>query len=78
MNAAGTSTVRKPRSTDGWRKDDVRKAVEGALKGGMPVGRIEFTRRGFALFAGDDSNQGSEADRCARLMEEAFGEGGDD
>lgn len=66
---------RKPRAREAWRKDDVRKAVEGAIAGGMPVGRIRFDRSGFELYAGDDSAPSSEAERCARLMDEAFGDG---
>jgi|TARA_R100000149_G_scaffold64931_1_gene37958 hypothetical protein len=56
----------------------VRKAVEGALAGGLPIGRIDFRRDSFSLIALDDSHPASEAERCARLMEDAFSEGGSD
>jgi len=69
---------KKPRAREAWRKDDVRKAVEGALAGGLPIGRIEFRRDGFSLVALDETLPTSEAARCARLMEEAFGEGDSD
>lgn len=78
MTLAAVDHRRRPRSREAWRKDDVRKAVEGALAGGLPIGRIEFRRDGFALVALDETLPTSEADRCARLMEEAFGEGGSD
>lgn len=69
---------RKPRATSNWRQDDVRKAVQGAIAGGMPVGRIEFRRDSFALIALDESAPTSEAADVDRRMREAFGEGGDD
>lgn len=78
MTAATQDHRRKPRQTAAWRKDDVRKAVEGAIAGGMPVGRIRFSRGGFELYAQDDSGLSDDEAHCARLMEEAFGEGGGD
>lgn len=78
MTPSPADQPRKSRARDGWRQDDVRKAVQGAIAGGMPVGRIEFSRQSFALVALDDSKSTSEADRCAQLMDEAFGEGGGD
>lgn len=64
---------KKPRAREAWRRDDVRKAVEGAIAGGMPVGRIRFDRGGFDLYAKDDSAPTSEADEVERRMNEAFG-----
>lgn len=67
----------KPRAREAWRKDDVRKAVQGAIAGGMPVGRIRFHRGGFELYAQDDSAPTSAADDVERRMQEAFGDDGD-
>ncbi|MEH6698319.1 MAG: hypothetical protein V7672_06445 [Brevundimonas sp.] len=78
MTSAATDHRTRPRSRETWRKDDVRKAVEGALAGGLPIGRIDFRRDSFSLIALDDSHPASEAERCARLMEDAFSEGGSD
>lgn len=78
MTPAEQDHRRKPRARDTWRKDDVRKAVEGAIAGGMPVGRIEFRRDGFCLIALDDSRAASEAEHCAQLIREAFEDGDGD
>lgn len=69
---------RKPRARGAWRQDDVRKAVQGAIAGGMPVGRIEFRRDSFSLIALDENASTSEAADVDRRMREAFGEGDDD
>lgn len=74
MTPATGDHRKKPRAREAWRKDDVRKAVEGAIAGGMPISRIRFDRGGFELYAQDDSVPTSEADDVERRMEEAFGD----
>ena len=58
------------------RKDDVRKAVAGAITGGMPVGRIEFDLPAgkFFLWAVDPHAPASDAADLERRMREAFDE----
>lgn len=78
MTPAAEDHRRKSRARSAFRKDDVRKAVEGAIAGGMPVGRIRFSRDGFELYSLDDSVPTTDAEDVERRMQEAFGEGDDD
>lgn len=66
----------RPRRRALLRKDDVRKGVQGAIEGGMPVGRIEFDVASgrFALIAVDPTAPASDALDIEQRMREAFGE----
>lgn len=57
----------------GLSKTDVRLIVEGAIAGGMPVGRIDVVGGRISLFAVDGTTQRTDADDLQRRMDEAFG-----
>lgn len=76
MNAASQSPAPRTRARALLRKDDVRKAVAGAIGGGMPIGRIDFDVPAgrFSLYAVDPNAPASDAADIERRMREAFDE----
>lgn len=64
---------RRPRSRAGFRTDDVRKAVEGAIKGGFEIGRVDIVDGRISLIAVDGAASRNDADDLERRMREAFG-----
>lgn len=76
MKPSADHVQKRPRARALVRKDDVRKAVAGAIGGGMPVGRIEFdvSLGRFSLYAVDPNAPTSDALDLERRMREAFDE----
>lgn len=60
----------------GVRKDDVKKFVEGAIAGGLPIRGVEMDLKNLriTILAVDDSAPSSDAADLERRMEEAFRE----